>query len=232
MRKQQGMTHWYQDALPKLVLLQVDDTVTFKLLQRPRDSIIPKEVMPNHPHATPDSTPTKPEDLTNTTPLSTWGSARHDPTATTAAATAATATGQTIKSNHRGDKKTDTKGKAAADTKSSIKSRGRGHKQDRVEEGDDDGRGFNKYAKFTTVGDGKAFWKAAAEELARYAAQVHAVLSCCMLVMLRSARAHSSSSLMLCINLCCVVPCCAIWRHAGLQHGSMPCQIRQMGVCS
>ncbi|DBB05197.1 TPA: hypothetical protein ACH3X3_010439 [Trebouxia sp. C0006] len=153
---------------------QVDDTVTFKLLQRPRDSIIPKEVMPNHPHATPDSTPTKPEDLTNTTPLSTWGSARHDPTATTAAATAATATGQTIKSNHRGDKKTDTKGKAAADTKSSIKSRGRGHKQDRVEEGDDDGRGFNKYAKFTTVGDGKAFWKAAAEELARYAAQLTA----------------------------------------------------------
>ncbi len=165
------------------MLLQVNDTVTFRLLQRPRDSIIPKEVQ-NHPHASPDSTPTRQEDLTNNTPLSTWGSARHDATATTAAATAATATAQTSKPNHRGDKKTDTKGKAAADTKSSIKSRGKGHKQDSVEEGADDGRGFNKYAKFTTVGDGKAFWKAAAEELARYAAQVHAVLSCCMLCVL------------------------------------------------
>ena len=227
------MTHWYQDALPKLVLLQVNDTVTFKLLQRPRDSIIPKEVS-SHPHTTPDSTSTKQEDPTNTTPLSTWRSARHDPTATTAAAIAATTTGQTSKPNHRGDKKSDTKGKTAADTKSNMKSRGRGHKQDSVEEGADDGRGFDKYAKFTTVGDGKAFWKAAAEELARYAAQVHAVLSCCTLFMLRSAKAHSSL-LMLCINLCCavlVVPCCAIWCHAGLQHGSTLCQIRQMGVCS
>jgi len=166
-----------------LVLLQVNDTVTFRLLQRPRDSIIPKEV-PNHPHATPDSTPTKQEDPTNTTPLSTWGSARHDATATTTAATAATATGQASKPNHRGDKKSDTKGETAADTKSNRKSRGKGHKQDSIEEDDDGGRGFNKYAKFTTVGDGKAFWKAAAEELARYAAQVHAVLSCCTLCML------------------------------------------------
>ncbi|KAL0035668.1 hypothetical protein WJX79_007021 [Trebouxia sp. C0005] len=86
---------------------QVNDTVNFRLLQRPRDSIIPKEVIPNHPHATPDSDPTKQEDPTNITPTSTWGF-------------------------------------------------------------------FNKYAKFTTVGDGKAFWKAAAEELARYAAQLTA----------------------------------------------------------
>lgn len=163
-----------------LVLFQVNDTITFRLLQRPRDSIIPKEV-PNHPHATPDSTPTRQEHPTNTTPLSTWGSARHDPTATTAAVSTATATGQTSKPNHRGDKKSDTKGKAAADSKSNMKSRSKGHKQDSIEEEDDGGRGFNKYAKFTTVGDGKAFWKAAAEELARYAAQVHAVLSCCTL---------------------------------------------------
>ncbi len=160
------------------VLLQVNDTVTFRLLQRPRDSIIPKEV-PNHPHATPDSTQ---EDPTNTIPP--WGSSRHDATATTAAAAAATATGQTSKPNHRGNKKSDTKGEIVADNKSNRKSRGKGHKQDSFEEEDDGGRGFNKYAKFTTVGDGKAFWKAAAEELARYAAQVHAVLGCCTPCML------------------------------------------------
>lgn len=152
---------------------QVKDTVSFRLLQRPRDGIIPKEV-PNRPHATPDSTPTKQEDPISTTPLSTWGSGRHDATATTAAATAATTTGQGSKPNHRGDKKTDTKGKAAADTNSNVKSRGKGHKQDSIEDEGDSGRGFNKYAKFTTVGDGKAFWKAAAEELARYAAQLTA----------------------------------------------------------
>ena len=33
-------------------------------------------------------------------------------------------------------------------------------------------KAWNKYAKYTTVGDGKALWKAAAEELAAYAAQV------------------------------------------------------------
>lgn len=170
----------YQGACFKLVLLQVNDTVNFRLLQRPRDSIIPKEVIPNHPHATPDSDPTKQEDPTNITPTSTWGSARHASTATTAAATAATATGQTSKPNHRGSKKSDTKGEAAADAKSNRK----GHKQDSAEGENDGGRFFNKYAKFTTVGDGKAFWKAAAEELARYAAQVHAVLSCRMLCML------------------------------------------------
>ncbi|DBB01557.1 TPA: hypothetical protein ACH3X1_000206 [Trebouxia sp. C0004] len=152
---------------------QVNDTVTFRLLQRARESIIPKEV-PNHPHATPCPTSTKQEDPTSTTPLSTWGSARHDATAITAVAIAATAPGQTSKPYHRGDKKSDTKGKAALDPKSSIKSRGRSHKQDIVEGDDNSGRGFNKYAKFTTVGDGKAFWKAAAEELARYAAQLTA----------------------------------------------------------
>ena len=181
--KQQKMTHWCPDVCLKLVLLQVKDTVSFRLLQRPRDGIIPKEV-PNRPHATPDSTPTKQEDPISTTPLSTWGSGRHDATATTAAATAASTTGQGSKPNHRGDKKTDTKGKAAADTNSNVKSRGKGHKQDSIEDEGDSGRGFNKYAKFTTVGDGKAFWKAAAEELARYAAQVHAVLGCCTLCLL------------------------------------------------
>lgn len=33
-------------------------------------------------------------------------------------------------------------------------------------------KAWNKYAKYTTVGDGKALWKAAAEELAAYAVQV------------------------------------------------------------
>lgn len=33
-------------------------------------------------------------------------------------------------------------------------------------------KAWNKYAKYTTVGDGKALWKGAAEELAAYAAQV------------------------------------------------------------
>lgn len=41
-------------------------------------------------------------------------------------------------------------------------------------------KAWNKYAKYTTVGDGRALWKAAAEDLAAYAAQVKhlAVMRC------------------------------------------------------
>ena len=41
-------------------------------------------------------------------------------------------------------------------------------------------KAWNKYAKYTTVGDGRGLWKAAAQDLAAYAAQVKhlAVMSC------------------------------------------------------
>ena len=161
------------------LILQVNDTITFKLLQRPRDSIIPKEVAFDS-HATPGSTPTKegaePDNGNpSATPSSSWGSSRErkdNPSS------AAAATGQ---AKNKGEKMSDNKGDKGTNSKLHGRSRGKGHKHD-SDEKEDDGKAFNKYAKFTTVGDGKAFWKAAAEELARYAAQVCSTL--CMLCLL------------------------------------------------
>lgn len=173
----------------KLLLVQVNDTITFRLLQRSRDSIIPKEV-PLPPHA-----PTEGDDPDPSGPSTTWGPARL-PIDTTAAAAAATATvpGQGSTSHLKGEKKPAAKGDTAAESKGNRKGRGKGHKQSSVVDEGDTGRGFNTYAKFTTVGDGKAFWKAAAEELARYAAQVCTILAFAVLWTVCSA----------CL-LCCVV---------------------------
>ena len=52
-------------------------------------------------------------------------------------------------------------------------------------------KAWNKYAKYTTVGDGKALWKAAAEELAAYAAQVRPD---CQYVKLFSLAVHAHST--------------------------------------
>lgn len=165
---------------------QVNDTVTFKLLQRPRDSIIPKEVPPQ-PHACSHSTSKKEEEHTDDSNLSasTWGSGRNQKdtiaaTAHTAAASTAGTASKSCTADNRVKKKdsksndgksTDGKG---TDTKSNGRNRHKGHIQNTAEAQQEDGRGFNKYAKFTTVADGNAFWKAAAEELAHYAAQLTA----------------------------------------------------------
>lgn len=162
----------------------MNDTVTFKLLQRPRDSIIPKEVPPQ-PHACSHSTSKKEEEHTDDSNLSasTWGSGRNQKdtiaaTAHTAAASTAGTASKSCTADNRVKKKdsksndgksTDGKG---TDTKSNGRNRHKGHIQNTAEAQQEDGRGFNKYAKFTTVADGNAFWKAAAEELAHYAAQV------------------------------------------------------------
>ena len=79
-------------------------------------------------------------------------------------------------------------------------------------------RGFNKYAKFTRVGDGKAFWKAAAQELASYAAQV---VECAVPFCAVPCRAVLCCAALCCAVLCgavlcCTLPCPAVLRCAVL----------------
>lgn len=139
--------------------MQVNDNVTFTLLKRPRDSIIPVEV-----HPSPDPTPTQDNKLPSTEPSqASWGTDRGHKEGAHRLPVQADKLGRKDRSNDAkhgsnklGDKASDKYGD----------------------------NGFNKYAKFTRVGDGKAFWKAAAEELASYAAQV-----------LQSAAVHTA--------LCC-----------------------------
>lgn len=132
------------------LFVQVNDSVTFRLLKRPRNSIIPVEV-----HSSPDSS-TNLGDESNQSGMETkqtsWGTGRgHKGTTSVPPST--------------GDK-----------TKTADRAKdGKHHNniRQRIKESEEfGGMGFNKYAKFTRVGDGKAFWKAAAQELASYAAQV------------------------------------------------------------
>lgn len=141
------------------IFMQVNDSVTFRLLKRPRDSIIPTEV---HPTVDPSVTPGQESDQSGMESApTTWGADRGHKEGTS-----------TLPSPGNKPVKGD-KGKEA---------KHRSNKQSTKESDEYGGRGFNKYAKFTRVGDGKAFWKAAAEELASYAAQVLNLL--CMLCLL------------------------------------------------
>ncbi|KAL3147231.1 hypothetical protein ABBQ32_002726 [Trebouxia sp. C0010 RCD-2024] len=127
---------------------QVNDTVTFTLLKRPRDSIIPAEV---HPSPDPDMTPTqdnKPPGME--TSHASWGTDK----------------GHKEGTHRLGDK--SLKGDKSKEVRN-IRNKQGNKMTDQY-----GGTGFDKYAKFTRVGDGKAFWKAAAEELASYAAQLTA----------------------------------------------------------
>ena len=150
-----GVNMWVMAALQ--LLLQVNDNVTFRLLKRPRDSIIPTEMHPTDLNPAPGTVSTEEDGHINRgglppTPEASWGKERGANIAD------ANVSGQASKS-HKGDKSRGGKLR-------------RGNKQDAQGLHGFGGSGFNKYAKFTTVADGKAFWKAAAEELASYAAQV------------------------------------------------------------
>ena len=154
--------------------MQVNDTVTFMLLKRPRDSIIPMEV---HPSSDPSMPPGQHRDQSGMEPSqTTWGTDRghKEGTSSLPSTRDKAVMGKTKEAKHRNN-----------------------HKQGTKDSDEYGGRGFNKYAKFTRVGDGKAFWKAAAQELASYAAQVvkFAVLCCAALC---------------CAVLCCAVLCCAV----------------------
>ena len=131
-------------------------------------------------------------------------------------------------SHLKGEKKPAAKGDTTAESKGNRKGRGKGHKHFSVVDEGDTGRSFNAYAKFTTVGDGKAFWKAAAEELARYAAQVSTFFeSCCaccmlcgigslhaMLSMLEPLRRHMLCCACCGVNINHVMLCRAVPGHA------------------
>ena len=162
--------------------MQVNDTVSFKLLKRPRDSIIPTEVEPrSDPNVTPRTTPADEDGQSSrggpaSTPHATWG----------------------VDRDLQGGETTPSQGhdKSQKRKNKDSKHRNKGNKQDAKDKYGFEGSGFNQYAKFTRVGDGKAFWKAAAEELASYAAQVSVLLCYAMLCM-----------------LCC--PCCSVvcWQN-------------------
>ena len=162
-------------SLATFVFMQVDDTVTFKLLKRSRDSIIPVEM---HPSPDPSMPPGQERDHSDTATSQSQTSWGHKEGTSTLPST--------------GDKAV--MGHKAKEGKHHSK-----HKQGSKDSEEYGGRGFNKYAKFTRVGDGKAFWKAAAQELASYAAQVggRAVLCCAVLC---------------CAVLHCAVLCCALQR--------------------
>ena len=163
--------------------MQVNNTVTFTLLKRPRDSIIPMEV---HPSADPNMIPGQERDQSGMqTSQTTWGTDRGHKESPSILPGAGDKVSQ-------GDKTTEAKHHHK-------------HKQGTKETEEYGGRGFNKYAKFTRVGDGKAFWKAAAQELASYAAQVFVC------------------SVLCCAVMCCAVPCCAVLCSALL--------LRQMLCC-
>lgn len=160
--------------------MQVNDSVTFRLLKRPRDSIIPMEV-----HSSPDSSTNLGEESNQScmeTSQTTWGSGRgHKP-----------GTPSTGDKTNTADRAKE--GKHHSKIKQSTK--------ECEEYG---GMGFNKYAKFTRVGDGKAFWKAAAQELASYAAQVcgSAVLCCGCL-----RKVLSTADILCCAAMLCpAMPC-------------------------
>ena len=171
------------------VFMQVNDTVTFKLLRRSRDSIIPAEV---HPSPDPSMIPGQDTDQSGIeVSQTTWGTDRgHKESSSTVSNTGGTVI--------IGDK--------AKEAKHHNK-----NKQATKESEEYGGRGFNKYAKFTRVGDGKAFWKAAAQELASYAAQVvkHVVLRCPVLCHAGLCCAALCSAVLCCAVPCHAVPCCA-----------------------
>ena len=158
--------------------MQVNDDVTFTLLKRPRDSIIPAEV---HPPPDPNTTPSQDNKSSGMeTSHTSWGTDKGHKEGTY---------GQGGKSA-KGDRSKD--------------ARHRSDKQGHKASDEYGGTTFNKYAKFTRVGDGKAFWKAAAEELASYAAQVFNLLLCMLrcAIVLPCYATHSAA-------LCCGVLCYA-----------------------
>ena len=180
---------WYIYSF-HIVSMQVNDTVTFTLLKRPRDSIIPAEV---HPSPDPSMTP---DQCGTGTPHTTWGTDRGHNQGTSALP--------------------GTGDKAVMGDKTKEAKYHNKHRQGTKESEEYGGRGFNKYAKFTRVGDGKAYWKAAAQELASYAAQV---IDCAVLCRAMPCRAvpcfpMSAHAVLLCnVVLCCAVPCRAVPCH-------------------
>lgn len=165
--------------------MQVNDSVTFRLLKRPRDSIIPMEV-----HPSPDSSTNLGEESNQfgmETTQTTWSSGRGHKGATSVLSS----TGDKTNTADRAKE-----GKHLSKIKQGIK-----------ESEEYGGMGFNKYAKFTRVGDGKAFWKAAAQELASYAAQVcgSAVL-CCVVICCVFLQKVTLNSLC-CALVCPAMPC-------------------------
>lgn len=166
--------------------MQVDDTVSFKLLKRPRDSIIPTEVEPMSDHnTTPHATPAEEEKQSRagprSTPQATWGVDRG-------------LQGGDTTSPSQGHDKSQKKSK-----NKDSKHRNKGNKQGVTDKYGFEGNGFNRYAKFTRVGDGKAFWKAAAEELASYAAQV-SVLLCYAMLCYVCMLCHAAHAVLCCLN--------------------------------
>ena len=175
-----------------IVSMQVNDTVTFTLLKRPRDSIIPAEVHPSpDPSMTPDQSGTG-------TPHTTWGTDRGHNQGTSALP--------------------GTGDKAVMGDKTKEAKHHNKHRQGTKESEEYGGRGFNKYAKFTRVGDGKAYWKAAAQELASYAAQVIDCAVLCRAMPCRAVRCRAFPcphmlycyAMLCCAVLCCAMPCCAV----------------------